>query len=230
MTMNASSKLAYTATFAFRMISIILFMCYLPLLVSAFSPSLGQRTVHTFPPASYSALSSTTISEDPCTIQILMSDTGGGHRASANALRDALDVLHPGKFECDIVDIYTDYGPFWPFNGVVAGYKLMAKYSIFWDLFYRSGETEFGLWLNELLLDTFCHEPFKKCLARPSGSTDKRADMVVSVHPLCQNPMLKILADLDSNGETRDRSKRETPFVTVVTDLGGASKTWFNPL
>ena len=159
-----------------------------------------------------------------------MSDTGGGHRASANALRDALDVLYPGKFECDIVDIYTDYGPFWPFNGVVAGYKLMAKYSIFWDLFYHSGETEFGLWLNELLLDVFCHEPFKKCLERPSGSTGKRADMVVSVHPLCQNPTLKILTDLDTNGESRDRTKRETPFVTVVTDLGGASKTWFSPL
>ena len=45
--------------------------------------------------------------EDVSTVQILMSDTGGGHRASANALRDAFDVLHPGKIQCDIVDIYT---------------------------------------------------------------------------------------------------------------------------
>merc|ERR1719356_2194039 len=56
-----------------------------------------------------------------CTIQILMSDTGGGHRASANALRDAFKVLHetePAKFPlpivCDIVDIYTDYGRQFP--------------------------------------------------------------------------------------------------------------------
>jgi hypothetical protein len=59
-------------------------------------------------------------SDDVYTVQILMSDTGGGHRASANALRDAFEVLHPGKIACDIVDIYTDYGP-WPYNSYVQG-------------------------------------------------------------------------------------------------------------
>jgi 1,2-diacylglycerol 3-beta-galactosyltransferase len=172
------------------------------------------------------ALSSTTAGseeQDVYTLQILMSDTGGGHRASANAIRDALDTLHPGKFECDIVDIYTDYGPFWPFNSYVSGYKLMAKYSWMWDLFYHFGETEFGLWLNDFCLSLFCFEPFKECMARPSGSTNDRADMVVSVHPLTQVLPLKILKHLD-DGETRT-----TPFVTVVTDLGGASKSWFHP-
>ena len=67
--------------------------------------------------------------KDVCTIQILMSDTGGGHRASANALRDAIDILYPNKIECDIVDIYTDYGPFWPFNDYVNGYKIMVRIS-----------------------------------------------------------------------------------------------------
>jgi 1,2-diacylglycerol 3-beta-galactosyltransferase len=166
--------------------------------------------------------------DDICRVQILMSDTGGGHRASANALRDALDVLYPGQFECDIVDIYTEYGPFWPFNGYVEGYKLMAKYPILWDVFYRFGETDFGLRMNELLLTTFCYTPFKECMNTWSGSSDKRADMVVSVHPLCQDLPLKILADLDSMGETQDPKGRTTPFVTVVTDLGGAHKTWFN--
>jgi hypothetical protein len=61
------------------------------------------------------------------TIQILMSDTGGGHRASANALKDAFDSLYPGKIQCDIVDIFTDYGPFWPFNDYVGLYKFMAE-------------------------------------------------------------------------------------------------------
>ena len=66
-------------------------------------------------------------SDDVCTVQILMSDTGGGHRASANALRDAFEVLHPGKIACDIVDIYTDYGP-WPYNSYVQG-ACFEKYS-----------------------------------------------------------------------------------------------------
>ena len=67
-------------------------------------------------PSVCSARSRTSLSaeEETCTIQVLMSDTGGGHRASANALRDAFNVLHetePAQFplpiHCDIVDIYT---------------------------------------------------------------------------------------------------------------------------
>lgn len=170
-----------------------------------------------------------TSSDDVCTVQILMSDTGGGHRASANALRDAFDVLYPGKFQCDIVDIYTDYGPFWPYNDYVGMYKLLAKYSFLWGAFYSFGETELGLALNEFLLETFCFEPFTQCMSRPSGDTGKRADMVVSVHPLCQDIPLKILSKLDSDGKSRAPEDRKTPFVTVVTDLGGAHKTWFNP-
>jgi Monogalactosyldiacylglycerol (MGDG) synthase len=161
------------------------------------------------------------------TVQILMSDTGGGHRASANAIRDALDVLHPGRFVCDIVDLYTEYGPFFPYNDYPRMYKIMAKYSWMWDLFYKFGETEFGLALNEFLLTTFCARPFRECLERKVDpatmvSPKQRADMVVSVHPLCQDVPLKVLEELDGG-------KRTTPFVTVVTDLGGAHKTWFNP-
>lgn len=158
-----------------------------------------------------------------------MSDTGGGHRASANALRDAFEVLHPGRIECDIVDIYTDYGPFWPFNWYVPAYKIMAEYDFLWKAFYEFGSTDLGLTLNELVLDIFCFEPFRKCLARPSGSTSHRADMVISVHPLCQDLPLKILSYLDSDGASRDADRRTTPFATVVTDLGGAHPTWFNP-
>jgi hypothetical protein len=154
---------------------------------------------------------------DVCTIQILMSDTGGGHRASANALRDAFDVLYPGKIECDIVDIYTDYGPFWPYNGVVAGYKMMAANPITWELFYRFGESSFGICLNAVLQETLCFDSFKECMSRPSGTTNKRADMVVSVHPLCQDLPLRILSELDSAGRSREPSDRKTPFCTVVT-------------
>lgn len=161
------------------------------------------------------------------TVQILMSDTGGGHRASANALRDAFDVLYPGQISCDIVDIYTDFGPFWPYNDYVECYKIMAKYDFLWKIFFEFGATPFGLWLNELLLETFCFDPFLECLSRPVGESQKRADMVVSVHPLCQDLPLKILCSLDTNGKSRS-SGRKTPFATVVTDLGGAHPTWFN--
>jgi 1,2-diacylglycerol 3-beta-galactosyltransferase len=169
------------------------------------------------------------VSNGVCTIQILMSDTGGGHRASANALRDAFDILYPGRIQCDIVDIYTEHGPIWPYNDYPRIYKFMAEYPFLWDWFFQFGCTDFGLWLNEFLLELICFDSFKDCMKRPSGKTSKRADMVVSVHPLCQDIPLKILANLDTNGKTRDPKERCTPFATVVTDLAGAHPTWFNP-
>lgn len=174
--------------------------------------------------------------EEVATIQILMSDTGGGHRASANALRDAFNVLHeteparfPMKINCDIVDIYTDYGPMFPYNQYVALYKIMAEYSFLWKFFYEFGSTPFGLWLNEFALELTCFDAFQDCLTRNPmdvSKNDKRADMIVSVHPLCQDLPLKILNELDSGSSRKEG--RETPFVTVVTDLGGAHPTWFN--
>ncbi|CAB9530904.1 Monogalactosyldiacylglycerol synthase 1, chloroplastic (Partial), partial [Seminavis robusta] len=197
--------------------------------VAAFSPTTTttRHPLHSVQSSSFK-LASAAANEDVCTIQILMSDTGGGHRASANALRDAFDVLHPGKIQCDIVDIFTDYGPFWPFTDYPAIYKIMAEYSFLWDWFYHLGASPFGLAVNEFLMELFCFDSFQECLARPSGSTNHRADMVISVHPLCQDVPLKILSSLDTNGQTRAPSARTTPFVTVVTDLGGAHPTWFN--
>lgn len=189
--------------------------------------------------ASASALraASTDDKDAAATIQILMSDTGGGHRASANALRDAFNVLHetdPARFPlpiiCDIVDIYTDYGP-WPYNMYVPAYKIMAEYSFLWKWFYETGATPLGLWLYDLVLELICFGPFKECMTRDPANVDgrggRRADMVVSVHPLCQDLPLKILTSLDTGGASR-KEGRETPFVTVVTDLGGAHPSWFN--
>jgi len=160
--------------------------------------------------------------KEKLTIQILMSDTGGGHRASANALRDAFDELYPGMIECDIVDIFTEYGPGWPFDSFVPIYQILQANPIFWDIGFQFAASPYGLFINEFFLELFCFEPFKECIE------SKRADMVVSVHPLTQDIPLKVLNFIDSNGKSRT-SGRTTPFLTVVTDLGSAHPTWFNP-
>lgn len=94
------------------------------------------------------------------TIQILMSDTGGGHRASANALRDAFDELYPATgtgggntIQCDIVDIYTDYGPFFPFDSFVPIYQILQANPILWDIGFQFSATPFGLKFNEVMLE-----------------------------------------------------------------------------
>jgi 1,2-diacylglycerol 3-beta-galactosyltransferase len=181
------------------------------------------------------------------TIQILMSDTGGGHRASAQALRDAVQSLYNNnnkdsstknsagaeqqmpRIECDIVDIYSDYGNVWPYNEYPQLYKLLAANPWSWAIFYWLGATPLGLAVNELLLQLFCYDSFQQCLQRLQPTTGRRADLVVSVHPLTNSLPLKILRQLDAAEGRHHHQNTTTPFCTVVTDLGSAHPTWFCP-
>jgi len=89
------------------------------------------------------------------------------------------------------------------------------------------------------LTELFCYDTFKACLSRPGynrsptvkdgpedyhvpSTSSSRAFVIVSVHPLTQDLPLKIIKELD--GE----DGRSTPFVTVCTDLGSASRSWFH--
>jgi len=72
-------------------------------------------------------------------VLILMSDTGGGHRASAQALEDAFHMLFPGRVECDIVDVWTDHSA-WPYNKVVPVYRSLQKHPNLWRAFWAYGK------------------------------------------------------------------------------------------
>ena len=188
--------------------------------------------------SSPSCISSTVLSAKK--IQFLISDTGGGHRASALSLSSSISKLNP-EVICDVVDVYTTYGNVFPFKDYPELYKFMTSFAdgILWRWFYEGGETELGILTNRILTEIFCRDSFKECLSRvgynrsPSvkdGPEDyvippcggSRADMVVSVHPLTQDLPLKLCSELDSSDGHR------TPFVTVCTDLGSASRSWFH--
>lgn len=54
---------------------------------------------------------------------ILMSDTGGGHRASAQALEAALEEMFPGRIAVTMVDIFTEHSR-WPYSASVPAYQV----------------------------------------------------------------------------------------------------------
>lgn len=150
-------------------------------------------------------------------ILILMSDTGGGHRASAKALSQAMNDQFPGKFDVEIMDIWTDHAN-WPFNRFVPTYRYLAKHPLLWRAFYAYGGfpptklfTELWSWQNS-------YKSFRKAIE------SSNPDFVVSVHPLCQLMPISIVREM--NKKRSDNCP--IPFVTVVTDLGGAHKTWFD--
>lgn len=143
-----------------------------------------------------------------------MSDTGGGHRASAQALSKAVEALSPGQWQCDIVDIWTDYAA-WPYKNFVSYYAFMAKHPILWRAMWIWGKFPLTRYAQEIHCDLLNYARFAEFIEERLPETDA----IVSVHPLCQTLPLKILRHAES----------DIPFVTVVTDLATAHPTWFHP-
>ena len=153
----------------------------------------------------------------PMRILILMSDTGGGHRASAQALVDALDAQYPGRFACSVVDIWTDHAA-WPLNKFVPWYQFLARNPFLWRTLWCSNRP---LPTAIEISNAACFSRFRSCIeaARP--------DLVVSVHPLCQHLPLRVLRHMAEEA-AGDGPASTVPFATVVTDLGGAHPMWFH--
>ncbi len=148
-------------------------------------------------------------------ILVLISDTGGGHRASAEALADALHSLKPDAHDVAIVDMWTDYGN-WPYNKFVDGYRASAKTPIIWKTMYYATVVRPIMACNFALAELTSARNFEQCLR------EHDPHLVVSAHPLCQHIPIKLM-------EKMGGGKRRIPFATVVTDLGGAHPTWFCP-
>lgn len=157
-------------------------------------------------------------SSDKKRILILICDTGGGHRASAQAIDQAIKDIHGSKVDVSILDIWTDHGK-WPFNTMVPVYRFLAKHPLLWRAFYEYGQFPPTKKFTEIYSKVVCYDSFRKAIV------DKKPDVVVSVHPLCQLMPLSIVSEMNKE---RLNGKSMIPFITVVTDLGGAHPTWFD--
>lgn len=146
-------------------------------------------------------------------ILILMSHTGGGHRASALALQAGFDQYTPGRFTVELVDLLRDH-TFFPLNRAPQLYPLLVTYTpALWQLLYA---TERVPGLGRTVLDRVAAPLSAGGVRRAVAG--HRPDLVISVHPLVQQITLPVLV-----GEAR-----RIPFVTVVTDLASAHPFWFD--
>lgn len=146
-------------------------------------------------------------------ILILMSDTGGGHRASAQALEAAFAERFGERFEITIIDLWSDYTP-WPINRLPGAYSPIVNNAIwFWKFAWRASEQN---WLTKGFLR------FMGWITRGAmrqAFLEHDPDLVISVHPLMQDIPLRLL---------RRKLRSDIPFVTVVTDLVSINPTWFH--
>lgn len=149
----------------------------------------------------------------PQRILILMSNTGGGHRASAEALKAGFTQLYGERFQVEIIDLLIDHLPR-PLNMLPNTYSFLVNEAAwFWKLLWKTGNHPVTI----RRLSTVVAHLGRESVARTFVAY--QPDLIVSVHPLVQEFTLYALR----------RMKRRVPFVTVVTDLATAHPLWFNP-
>jgi 1,2-diacylglycerol 3-beta-galactosyltransferase len=146
-------------------------------------------------------------------ILFLMSDTGGGHRASAQAIEEAIHYLYPNMYEVFIEDIWKRHTP-WPINKIPNSYSWLTGPGLpLWKLMWTSS-SQFKA--HKLVLPSISPILERKIIRYLKLI---RPDIVVSVHPLMNHLTLKWLA----------RAKLDIPFVTVVTDMVTLHPLWIYP-
>jgi 1,2-diacylglycerol 3-beta-galactosyltransferase len=145
-------------------------------------------------------------------VLILMSDTGGGHRAAAEAIRDALRIQHGDEAHVEIVDVFRYYSP--------APFKYAPEFYPWW---VNRSKTSWGLGYNlsntrqrAKLLSSGMYMTIEGGLKRMFR--EHPADVVVCVHSVLTRPSMQALL----------RLKERPPFITVVTDLVSTHMFWYD--
>jgi 1,2-diacylglycerol 3-beta-galactosyltransferase len=139
----------------------------------------------------------------------LFSDTGGGHRAAADAIIEALHDEYGDALTTEMVDFLKDYAPP-PYNRLPRIYPDLVKAPELWGVGFRISD---GRPQARLVTSTFW--PLVRHAARRLLQ-EHPADLLVSVHPLGTSFFLKALG------------KNRPPFVTVVTDMVSTHALWFD--
>ncbi|KAK3039974.1 hypothetical protein RJ639_027164 [Escallonia herrerae] len=161
-------------------------------------------------------------------VLILMSDTGGGHRASAEAIRDAFKLEFGDEYRIFVKDVWKEYTG-WPLNNMERQYKFMVKHVQLWKVAFHGTSPR---WIHSLYLAAIAAfyanlRNFLICAALfayrevEAGLMEYKPDIIISVHPLMQHIPLWVLK--------WQGLQKKVIFVTVITDLNTCHPTWFHP-
>ncbi|KAL3566975.1 hypothetical protein D5086_032390 [Populus alba] len=147
-------------------------------------------------------------------VLILMSDTGGGHRASAEAIREAFKLEYGDEYNIIVKDVWKEYTG-WPLNDMERQYKFMVKHVQLWKVAFHSTSPR---WIHSCYLAAIAAYYAKEVEA---GLMEYKPDIIISVHPLMQHIPLWVLK--------WQGLQKKVIFATVITDLNSCHPTWFHP-
>jgi 1,2-diacylglycerol 3-beta-galactosyltransferase len=146
-------------------------------------------------------------------ILLLMSDTGGGHRACAEAIQAALYASYGNRVEVELFDVFRAASGF-PMNIMPEFYPWLIRHSqAIWGYGYELANSP----KRAKLLSKLIYRVNKKRLEAMVES--KEADVVVSVHSVITNPALWAWQALE----------KRPPFLAVITNLITTHPIGYNP-
>lgn len=146
-------------------------------------------------------------------VLFLMSDTGGGHRAAAEAIRDALYRKYgEDKVQAQLIDVFRASA--FPMNYMPEFYPWIVNRSKrSWGWGYQLSNTRRRANFLSRTMYMANSRRFKRMFKQ------NPCDIVVSVHSIITRPTLSALMKL---GDTRP------PYLTVVTDLVTTHHFWYD--
>jgi 1,2-diacylglycerol 3-beta-galactosyltransferase len=142
-------------------------------------------------------------------ILFLFSDTGGGHRAAAEAIIEALQLEFGDALTTEMVDFLIDYAPP-PYNRLPEFYPDMVRIPELWGVGFLISD---GRPQARIMTSTMW--PIVRRAARRMVR-EHPSDLLVSVHPVGTSFTLKAL------GSNRP------PLITVVTDMVSTHVLWYD--
>lgn len=146
-------------------------------------------------------------------ILFLMSDTGGGHRASMNAIVAALTERYGAEnFTWDYVDVYRAMS--YPANKMPDWYPWFVKQGRpLWTLAYWLSDRVWTSRMASRIMHLFNRANIKRVVQQHP------ADLAVCVHSVILRPTVSAYQTLP----------QRPPIVTVVTDLITTPFFWYDP-
>ncbi|PJF22074.1 MAG: galactosyldiacylglycerol synthase [Phototrophicales bacterium] len=148
-------------------------------------------------------------------IVFLMSDTGGGHRAAAEAITEALYLQYGhDAVTVSLVDVYRQMK--YPMNKMPEFYPWIVNHAPWaWGLGYFIGNIKPICWLSQRLMYLNNRKRLQQM------AKDHPADVVVSVHSVITQPSMMAYRAVFSPDDM-------PPFLIVVTDLASTPRYWYD--
>lgn len=143
----------------------------------------------------------------------LFSDTGGGHRAAAQAVSSEIQQLYGNAAQVELLDFFKALGR-WPFPHFPGWYPTMVKYhGIPWGIGYHLTDRQHSVKTLSRLAWPYSGPAIRRVLAQHP------ADVIVSFHAVVNYSLQMAL----------QRRGRRIPLATVVLDLVSIHAAWFAP-